>query len=211
MEKKDSLIEKLISWGYLKTSNIIEAMREVGREYFLSPEMEQFAYDDSPLPIGGNQTISAPHMVAMMCENADLAEGQKVLEIGAGSGYHACVTSLVTKSPVFSVERLVELANGAKKNLERAGCKDVTVITGDGSLGYEPEAPYDRIIVTAGAPDIPQPLIDQLKIEGKLLIPVGNRISQELIRVTKEEKGLKKENLGACLFVPLIGRHGWSE
>jgi protein-L-isoaspartate(D-aspartate) O-methyltransferase len=211
MEKRDSLIDRLISWGYLKTPAVISAMREVKREVFLPEDLERFAYDDSPLPIGGEQTISAPHMVAIMSEAAELSEGQKVLEIGAGSGYHACVTSHITKTRVYSIDRLEELAKDAIMNLKRAGCGDVVVSTGDGTLGYEDKAPYDRIVVTAGAPDIPQPLVDQLKIGGKLLIPVGNRFSQELLRVTKEEEGVRIENLGGCVFVPLIGEHGWKD
>ncbi len=186
-------------------------MRSVKREFFLPDDLDRFAYDDSPLPIGGDQTISAPHMVAIMCEAAELSEGQKVLEIGAGSGYHACVTSHITKTKVYSIERLEELAKDAIKNLKRAGCSDVIVTTGDGTLGYNDKAPYDRIIVTAGAPDIPQPLIDQLKIGGKLLIPIGNRFSQELLRVTKNADGLRKEALGGCVFVPLIGKYGWKD
>ena len=211
MGKKDALIDQLISCGYLKTPRVIDAMRGVKREDFLSPEMERFAYEDTPLSVGSDQTISAPHMVAIMCENADLKEGLKVLEIGAGSGYHGCVTSRITETTVYSVERIESLAKSAEKNLEKAGCKDVSVIVGDGTLGYPAEAPYDRIIVTAGAPDIPPPLIDQLKQGGKLLIPVGSRISQELLRITKEQTGLKKEDLGGCVFVPLLGRYGWKE
>ncbi|MFQ5800946.1 MAG: protein-L-isoaspartate O-methyltransferase, partial [Candidatus Hydrothermarchaeales archaeon] len=110
MEKRDSLIERLTSWGYLKTPEVIEAMRVTKREYFLPEEMERFAYEDTPLPIGHDQTISAPHMVAIMCESAELDAGQKVLEIGGGSGYHACVISNITKTAVYSVERLGELA-----------------------------------------------------------------------------------------------------
>jgi protein-L-isoaspartate(D-aspartate) O-methyltransferase len=210
-KKKDALIDRLISMGYLKTPTVISAMDEVGRENFLPEGMEKFAYDDSPLPIGGSQTISAPHMVAIMCENAEFEAGQKVLEIGAGSGYHACVTSKITGKMVFSVERVDELAKDAKNNLKKAGCEKVTVLVGDGTLGYEKEAPYDRIIVTAGAPDIPEPLIEQLKNGGKLLIPVGSRSSQELMRITKQKGELKKERLGGCIFVPLLGKHGWSE
>jgi protein-L-isoaspartate(D-aspartate) O-methyltransferase len=210
MEKRESLIDRLISWGYLRTPAVIGAMRSVKREFFLPEDLDRFAYDDSPLPIGGDQTISAPHMVAIMCEAAELSEGQNVLEIGAGSGYHACVTSHITKTKVYSIERLEELAKDAIKNLKRAGCRNVIVVTGDGTLGYEDKAPYDRIIVTAGAPEIPQPLVDQLKIGGKLLIPVGSRFSQELLRVTKNAGGLRKEALGGCVFVPLIGEHGWT-
>ncbi|RMF91018.1 MAG: protein-L-isoaspartate(D-aspartate) O-methyltransferase [Methanobacteriota archaeon] len=212
MEKKEALIERLISLGYLKSPSVIEAMRAVDRDFFLPRGMERFAYDDSPLPIGHDQTISAPHMVAIMCEKADLHAGQKVLEIGAGSGYHACVTSKITKQRVYSVERLPELAEEAKRNLARAGCDKVVVIVGDGTLGYPPEAPYDRIIVTAAAPDIPKPLVEQLKAGGKLLIPVGSRWAQDLLRITKHDDGTTtKENLGGCVFVPLIGEEGWRE
>ncbi len=211
MEEKDALLDRLISWGYLKSPAVIQAMREVKREHFIPGEIERFAYADSPLPIGGDQTISAPHMVAIMCENADLEEGQKVLEVGAGSGYHACVTSHVTKSRVYSIERLEELAKEAEANLDKAGCSNVTVIVGDGTLGLPEEAPFDRIIVTAAAPDIPQPLFDQLKSGGKLLVPVGSKLSQNLMRITKEGDGFSSKNLGGCVFVPLIGKHGWRE
>jgi protein-L-isoaspartate(D-aspartate) O-methyltransferase len=186
-------------------------MKEVKREYFLPKNMSELAYEDSPLPIGGDQTISAPHMVAIMSEKADLKEGQKVLEIGAGSGYHACVTSNVTGSMVYSVERLKELTKDAKRNLKLAGCNNVRIVVGDGTKGLENEAPFDRIIVTAAAPDIPPPLIDQLSLGGKLLIPVGSRFSQDLVRITKEGDELKKEYLGGCVFVPLIGEFGWKE
>ncbi len=211
MERREVLVDRLISLGYLKTPAVITAMRSVKREFFLPYDFERYAYEDSPLPIGMEQTISAPHMVAIMSEAAELAEGQKVLEIGAGSGYHACVTAYITKTEVYSIERLEELAKDATKNLKSSGCRDVIVVTGDGTLGYEVEAPYDRIIVTAGAPDIPQPLLDQLKIGGKLLIPVGSRFSQELLRITKETDGFRKESLGGCIFVPLIGAHGWND
>lgn len=211
MEKKEVLIERLISWGYLKTPRVIDAMREVRREYFIPDKSQDFAYADFPLPIGNEQTISAPHMVAIMSESAELEVGNKVLEIGAGSGYHACVTAHITKSWVFSVERHSELAIAARQNIKRAGCDKVILIVGDGTKGYEKEAPYDRIIVTAGAPEIPQPLIDQLKMGGKLLIPVGSKRSQSLIRITIEKEGIQKENLGGCIFVPLIGEYGWTE
>ncbi len=211
MERRDVLVDRLISLGYLKTPAVISAMRSVKREFFLPHDFERYAYEDLPLPIGGEQTISAPHMVAIMSEAAELAKGQKVLEIGAGSGYHACVTVGITKTRVYSIERLEELAKDAIKNLKRAGCRDVIVAIGDGTLGYEKEAPYDRVIVTAGAPAIPQPLVDQLKVGGKLLIPVGGRFSQELLRITKKQDGISKEELGGCVFVPLIGEHGWKD
>jgi protein-L-isoaspartate(D-aspartate) O-methyltransferase len=186
-------------------------VRAIKRELFLPEEVQNLAYEDRPLPIGHEQTISAPHMVAIMCENADLDVGHKVLEIGAGSGYHACVIANITESRVYSIERIEKLADTTRQNLRRAGCKDVTVVVGDGTKGYEKAKPYDRIIVTAAAPHVPQPLIDQLKIGGKLLIPVGPRWSQELLRITKKEEGIQEENLGGCVFVPLIGEHGWGE
>lgn len=212
MAKKDVLVERLIEEGYLKTPSVIEAFKGVDRSFFIAPELDRLAYEDSPLPIGWEQTISAPHMVAIMSEEALLEKGQNVLEIGAGSGYHACITSRITKAPVYTIERIVGLAHNARMNLERAGCDLVEVVVGDGTLGYGDKAPYDRIIVTAGAPRIPEPLKDQLKVGGKILIPVGARYAQELIRATKESDGiLTREELGGCVFVPLIGRYGWTD
>jgi protein-L-isoaspartate(D-aspartate) O-methyltransferase len=205
------LVEYLSAYGYLRSKNVIEAMQSVDRAFFVSDDMREYAYEDIPLRIAGSQTISAPHMVAMMCEAAELKEGQKVLEIGAGSGYSACVISKITKAKVISVERVKELVEFARKNLERANCKSVVVISGDGTLGYPEEAPYDRIIVTAGAPSPPQPLIDQLKEGGKLIIPLGSRYSQDLMRITKKGNSTQEENLGGCVFVPLIGKYAWEE
>ncbi len=211
MEKRDALIERLISAGYLKTPKVIEAMRSVSRELFVPKDVERLGYEDMPLPIGEEQTISAPHMVAIMCESADLMENQSVLEIGAGSGYHACVMSRITKKKVYTVERLEGLAETARENLERAGCGEVCIFVGDGTLGHTEKAPYDRIVVTAASPDVPPPLFEQLKVGGKLLIPVGSRLSQDLLRITRTEKGREEENLGGCVFVPLIGKYGWKE
>ncbi len=211
MESQKELVDRLISLGYLKTQRVIDAMLEVRRDVFVPDEAEKYAYVDTPLSIGHGQTVSAPHMVAIMCENADLEEDQNVLEIGGGSGYHSCITSKITGVTVYAVERLEKLAETARMNLERAGCDKVHIMVGDGTLGYEDKAPYDRIIVTAGAPDVPPPLLDQLKTEGKLLIPVGSRSSQELLRITKKEGTTITERLGGCVFVPLIGRYGWSE
>jgi len=205
------LVEYLSAYGYLRSKNVIEAMQSVDRIFFVSGDMKEYAYEDTPLRIGGSQTISAPHMVAMMCEAAELEEGQKVLEIGAGSGYSACIISKITKAKVVSVERIKELVEFAMKNLERASCKNVAVVSGDGTLGYAEEAPYDRIIVAAGAPSPPQPLIDQLKEGGKLIIPIGSRYSQDLMRITKKGKSTQEENVGGCVFVPLIGKYAWGE
>jgi protein-L-isoaspartate(D-aspartate) O-methyltransferase len=165
-----------------------------------------------PLIVGMNQTISAPHMVATMCEYLDLKEGQKVLEVGAGTGYHACVVAeIVAPGKVFAVERFASLAERAKKNLKEAGCPRVKIIVGDGTRGYLEEAPYDRIYVTAGAPQIPVPLVEQLCENGKMLIPLGSRYSQELILVMKEDGEVVTKSLGGCAFVPLIGEYGWKD
>lgn len=211
MADRESLIKRLVDLGYLKTESVIKAFSEVDRKAFLPLEMWDHAYEDAPLPIGEDQTISAPHMVAIMCESADLEAGNHVLEIGAGSGYNGCVISHITGNVVYSIERHEKLSSWAKKNLERAKCNKVRVLVGDGTLGHVEDAPYDRIIVTAGAPEPPEPLINQLKLGGKLLIPVGSRYSQDLLRFTKQRGGLEKENLGGCIFVPLIGKYGWAE
>jgi protein-L-isoaspartate(D-aspartate) O-methyltransferase len=212
MHEQDRLemVDGLIARGYLKSKNVIEAMRKVERHLFVPDDVKSYAYSDQPLPVGENQTISAPHMVAMMCELLDLKEGLKVLEIGAGTGYHACVVAYITKRNVYSIESKTRLLKRARENVKRADCTGVELIEGDGTEGYEKEAPYDRIFVTAGAPDIPPPLIDQLKAGGRLLIPVGSRYLQNLVQVDKSASGdIKKTTLSGCAFVPLIGKHGW--
>ena len=187
-------------------------MEKVERHRFLPPDMEKVAYVDSPLSIGEGQTISAPHMVGMMASGLDLGPGLKVLEIGGGSGYHAAVIAELVRpgGHVYSIERIQTLADRAKSNLEAAGySKLVTTIVADGSMGYPINAPYDRISVACGAPDVPPPLFDQLKEGGKMLIPVGGRTYQELFLVTKIDGRMKKEDLGSVLFVPLIGEYGF--
>lgn len=219
-EQRRRLVEKLIREGYIRSEKVMKAMLRVPRELFVPEELRHLAYEDTPLPIGSGQTISAPHMVALMTELADLEPGMKVLEIGTGSGYHAAVVAEVVAPSdmdrskwghVYSVERIPELAERARRNLERAGYSDrVTVIIGDGTLGYPPEAPYDRIIVTAAAPDIPKPLIEQLRPGGKMVIPIGTRYMQYLYVVEKTPEGkIKSRPVTPCLFVPLIGRYGW--
>lgn len=209
-EERIEMVERLIAFGYLRSEKVAEVMEKVPRHLFVPKDLEIHAYEDRPLPVGEEQTISAPHMVALMCDALELREDHRVLEIGAGTGYHACVVAhIVKKGSVFAVERIAELAEKAKENMEKAGCGRVHIIVGDGTKGYEKEAPYDRIFVTAGAPDIPPPLVEQLKVGGKLLIPVGSRYIQDLILVDKTENKIEKKNLGSCAFVPLIGEHGW--
>ncbi len=209
--QRGRLVEHLKSSGYIKSEPVAEAMNKVPRHIFLPEEYRDHAYVDRPQPIGGGQTISAPHMVAMMVEALDLKEGYKVLEVGGGRGYHAAVIAELVgeEGAVYTVELIDELAKGASENLSRAGYPHVKVIVGDGSKGYPKEAPYDRISVACGAPDVPPPLIEQLKQDGKLLIPVGGSFYQELMLISKKsESKVKEKGLGGVVFVPLRGEYG---
>ena len=212
-EERRLMAERLKGLGYIRSEQVFNAMLNVPRELFLPEDLKSHAYEDRPLPIGMNQTISAPHMVALMCELLELERDSKVLEVGAGSGYHACVIAeIVVEGQVFSVEKIEKLSERARGNLEAVGCGRVTVMTADGTRGYEERAPYDRILVTAGAPDVPPPLIEQLKIGGRMVIPVGSRYLQDLILIEKlGESEIERRNLGGCAFVPLIGEHGWGD
>lgn len=211
-EERNQLVDSLVRRGYVTSEAVEKAMRRVPREEFLPQDIRPEAYVDTPLPIGEGQTISAPHMVAIMAEKLDLSPGQKILEIGAGSGYHAAVCAEVISPDghIFTIERISSLAAFAEDNLKRTGYAGlVTVIFGDGTKGLPDKAPFDRIFVAAGAPDIPAPLTDQLADGGKLLLPVGGRYYQDLIKVERKGKKLVKENMGGCIFVPLIGEYGY--
>lgn len=204
--QKNRLIEELSNYGI--SSRVLDAMRRVQRHLFVPENEQKNAYVDYPLPIGWGQTISAPHMVAIMCDLLDIEEGMKVLEIGAGSGYHAAVMGiLVGKGHVHTVETIEGLAMFARENLKKAGIRNVTVYVEDGSLGLPAYAPYDRISVACAAPDILETLTEQLKPGGKLVIPVGRHV-QELYLVTKIN-GIKKEAKGGVVFVPLVGKKGF--
>ena len=191
--------------------SVISAMSRIPRDLFLPAALKSRAYDDTPLPIGYNQTISAPHMVAIMCDLLDLQPGMTVLEVGGGSGYHAAVMAAMVgpTGMVYSVERMPELVAMAKRNLENAGITNVTLIETDGSLGLAEHAPYDRISVAATAPRIPEPLKQQLKVGGKMVLPVG-RDYQDLYLVTRENGFCVEEKMGV-IFVPLIGEEGFKE
>lgn len=210
-DERNRLVDSLVSRGYVTSEAVERAMRRVPREEFLPGNLRDEAYVDTPLPIGEGQTISAPHMVAIMAEQLDLRPGLKVLEIGAGSGYHAavCAEVIAPDGHIYTIERISSLASFAEENLKRTGYGNlVTVIFGDGSKGLPDKAPFDRIFVAAGAPDIPTPLTDQLADGGKLLVPVGGRYYQDLIKVERKGKRIVKENMGGCVFVPLIGEYG---
>ncbi|HLB70620.1 MAG TPA: protein-L-isoaspartate(D-aspartate) O-methyltransferase [Candidatus Methanoperedens sp.] len=204
--QKNRMIEGLRQYGI--GERVLEAMNRVPRHLFVPERQQKNAYADYPLPIGWNQTISAPHMVAIMCDLLDIQDGMKVLEIGAGSGYHAAMMGVLAGSGhVYAVEVIAPLASFAMENLRKAGITNVTVIVEDGSLGLPRFAPYDRISVAAASPEILKTLTDQLKTGGKLVIPVG-KYYQELYLVTKTD-GLKKEAKGGVVFVPLTGEKGF--
>ncbi|MFP4608205.1 MAG: protein-L-isoaspartate O-methyltransferase [Candidatus Aenigmatarchaeota archaeon] len=211
-EKRERLVEKLLKRGYIESERVEEAMKRVPRHEFVPKRIKDSAYVDMPQPIGEGQTISAPHMVAMMVEELDIEEGQKILEVGGGRGYHAAVIAeLVGKEGrVYSVEYIEKLARSAQRTLDKNGYENVRVIHADGSTGYQEKAPYNRISVACGAPDIPNPLIGQLKRGGKILIPIGSEFFQRLVRATKVgEYEIRKENLGGVRFVPLRGEYGF--
>ena len=195
----------------IRDERVLAAFAAVPRERFVPVELQRYAYEDRPLPIGQGQTISQPLMVAMMTEALQLNADEKVLEIGTGSGYQAAILSVLARE-VITVERFPELASTAARKLEELGYRNVRVHVAGETLGRAEEAPYDAIIVTAGAPTAPQSLIDQLAMNGRMVIPVGGRSLQQLVRVTKKDAGIQLERLGECRFVPLIGgKEGWPE
>lgn len=217
--KRKKLVEHLINSGYLRSSSVIEAMLAVPRENFMIESNIKQAYLDAPVSTLEGQTISAPHMNAIMCEVLNLKPGQKLLEIGTGSGYHAALCAKIVcqtdsngiKGHVYTIERIESLVKFSRKNIERTGLdQEISVIFGDGTLGYAEEAPYDKILVTAAGPKIPDPLIRQLKIDGNLCIPVGKeRHSQKLIVLTKTKEGMKEDYICNVVFVPLVGEFGF--
>ncbi len=201
--------EQIIERG-IKDPRVIEAMKKVPRHLFVEEALQSQAYNDRPLPIGEKQTISQPYMVALMTEALELKRRERVLEIGSGSGYQTAILAELAQE-VFSIERIRSLAIRARKLLYDLGYFNVEIKIFDGTFGWAEKGPFDAIIVTAGSPHIPQPLYDQLSIGGRLVIPVGNSDVQDLFRITKTEKGMKKEDLGGCRFVKLIGRYGWED
>ncbi len=191
-------------------NRVVDAMRRVPREAFVLREQYHAAYDDRPLSIGFGQTISQPFIVALMVQVLELREDEKVLELGTGSGYEAAILAELAQK-VITVECIPELAKSARQVLDKLGYSNIEVHVAGRTLGWPEGAPYDAIIVSAGAPTVPQVLLEQLTWNGRLVIPVGSRWQQELIRVTKLRKGNEIENLGGCYFVPLIGEGAWEE
>jgi protein-L-isoaspartate(D-aspartate) O-methyltransferase len=210
-EENERLIEHIKSLGYLKSKAIEDALRKIPRHLFIPENIRYLAYRDFPVSIGHDQTISQPSTVVAMTEALDVREGQKILEVGTGSGWQAAIlASLVgDKGFVYTIEVIPELAEFAKKNIKRFGIKNVEVFVKDGSLGLKEKAPFDRIIVTAACPDIPKPYLDQLKVDGIIVIPVGNLYLQEMYVVKKLKDKIEKKSIGNFMFVPLLGRYGF--
>jgi len=201
--------EQLIPRG-ITDQRVLAAFYKVERDKFVPSDMRKNAYQDYPLSIGEGQTISQPYMVALMTQSLRLEGREKVLEIGTGSGYQTAILAELSRE-VYSVERIRVLAERAKRLLGKLGYVNIKVFVGDGTLGWEEYSPYDRILVTAGARQIPQPLIEQLGEDGIMVIPVGNSYSQDLRVARKRKKKIKTVTIEKCVFVPLIGRYGWDE
>ena len=207
LARKKMVQEQLIARG-IKDKRVLDAMMKVPRHLFVEEGLWHQAYGDFPLPIGEGQTISQPYIVALMTEALQITDDEKVLEIGTGSGYQAAILAELT-THVFSIERISAVAAKARKILDQLGYANVLIRVSDGTLGWQEEAPFAGVIVTAGAPGIPSTLAEQLEVMGRLVIPVGNEYSQTLLKVVKQEKGYKEKDLGGVRFVKLIGDHGW--
>ncbi len=205
---REQMVRSQLVQRKIRDVRTLDAMRSVPREAFVPEKYRVSAYDDRPLPIGEDQTISQPYMVALMTEALELGGGETVLEIGTGSGYQTAVLAEMAKT-VFSKERIGVLAERARVLLEQLGYANVTVLVGDGTQGAAEHAPFDAIIVTAGSPGVPVSLKEQLADGGRLVIPVGSRGYQELNRIRRQGDQFVTENLGGCVFVPLIGVQGW--
>ena len=203
-----AMVQDQIASRNVKDPRVLAAMRITPRHCFVLPDYRPYAYNDCPLPIGFNQTISQPYIVAFMTEQLELRGGEKVLEVGTGSGYQAAILSHLARE-VITIERLPELADHASRVLMQLGYDNVTLQVGDGSLGFLEQAPYDAIIVTAAAPRLPQALLDQLGDGGRLIIPVGSRGGQYLEKWKRKGQDLDHETILPVAFVPLLGQYGW--
>jgi protein-L-isoaspartate(D-aspartate) O-methyltransferase len=202
------MVEEQIRARGVREERVLEAMRRVPRHLFVTETLRERAYDDTPLPIGERQTISQPYIVALMAEALELDGGERVLEVGTGSGYEAAVLSQVC-GELYSVERIPALAQRAVELLATLGYHNVHVRVGDGSLGWPQAAPFLGIVVSAAAPRIPRPLVEQLAVGGRLVLPLGEEESQTLVRLQRTGEGLREECMGECRFVKLIGTYGW--
>ncbi|MGD2098962.1 MAG: protein-L-isoaspartate(D-aspartate) O-methyltransferase [Desulfobacterales bacterium] len=208
-QRDDMVSHQLKARGIIDPS-VLEALHTVPRHLFVSEALRDQAYGDYPLPIGEQQTISQPYIVAEMTQALELGKDDRVLEIGTGSGYQAAILAEIVFR-VYTIERIRALYIQARKLLDRLNYHNIIMRCSDGTTGWQDESPFDAIIVTAGAPEVPGKLIDQLAVGGRMIVPVGNQHSQDLIKITKDEDGIHKSNLGGCRFVKLIGAQGWKE
>ena len=203
------MVERLREHYGIADTRVLDVMDRLPRHLFVPQALQAQAYKDNALPIASGQTISQPFIVARMTEILELTRRDKVLEIGAGTGYQTAVLASLSRA-VFAVERLPNLATAARERLKILGIYNVSLKTDDGTVGWESYAPYDAILVAAGGPEVPTPLMEQLRLGGRLVIPVGpDPKNQDLVRLIKTEHGIQTENFGPCAFVPLIGEHGW--
>ena len=207
---REKMVKTQILSRGISDPRVLEAMGKIHRHLFVEEALIGEAYNDHPLPVGYKQTISQPYIVALMTEALELTGKEKTLEIGTGSGYQTAILAELSRT-VYTIERIEPLLKKSRMLLESLGYTNIFFKVVDGTLGWEEFAPYDAIIVTAGAPSMPQPLLDQVAEGGRLVIPIGNRHGQDLIKVTRAKNAFKEDNLGACRFVDLIGAYGWKE
>jgi len=208
---RERMIERLREHYGINDKEVLKVMGSVPRHLFVPEAMKFQAYKDNALPIASKQTISQPYIVAKMTELLELKPNSRVLEIGAGSGYQTVILAKLA-GKVFSIERVEELAAEAKEKLQQFDIRNVTLKAGDGTNGWELYSPFDGILVAAGSPELPEPLLRQLKVGGKLVIPIGEELKmQTLVRVTRTSTGYETEDFGKCSFVPLIGKYGWKD
>ena len=211
VKQRTRMVDSQIRSRGIGDQRVLKVMETIPRHLFVDEALRDQAYNDNPLPIDERQTISQPYIVALMTEALNIKGNEKVLELGTGSGYQTAILAELAER-VFSIERIASLASGARKILDSLNYYNVAIRVGDGTYGWKEESPFDAIIVTAGAPDIPKTLVEQLVVGGRLVIPIGGRHSQALIKLTRLSEDIndvKKEDLGGCRFVDLIGDHGW--
>jgi protein-L-isoaspartate(D-aspartate) O-methyltransferase len=206
---RDRMIQRLREYYKIRDEKVLKVMRDIPRHLFVPSALKSQTYGDNAVPIAEGQTLSQPFVVAKMTELLELSGKEKILEIGSGSGYQTAVLSKLAGS-VFAIERIQILATESQERIKNLGLRNVTFRCGDGTLGWEIYSPFDGILIAAGSPVVPQPLVQQLKIGGKIIMPLGEtKAVQKLVRITRTENGIKTEEFDACAFVPLIGEHGW--
>ncbi len=208
--ERERMVKTQLKKRGISNSRVLEAFKRVPRHHFVPKDLADQAYADGPLPIGKSQTISQPYMVAIMTQSAEIVPGNRVLEIGSGSGYQ-CAILAELGAEVYTIERVPALGKQARETLRRLNYQDIHTRAGNGTLGWAEEAPFDAILITAGAPEIPQPLLDQLAIGGRLVVPLEEDYSQVLYIVRRSQEGFHRERGERCTFVPLIGKHGWKK